>query len=282
MLKKSIFALMILPSLFSCKSKIGVIQQQSQKEPKSEQTELKNQTEEKIITGTVLKENSALYIFGRDKKMHSFTSLSESTGADGLFIEDKIDKILLEEKNITEEYFHIIYDNVDFWIYGENYAANSKPALILENCPLYSDDAMTVPYSPVSILPFGTPVAVQLKDENRTDSKAIEIYFYDKSSAKKITAYADEKNISTLTDDIEVMKIVKKLKVTQRAHPRNELFHKAEKYKPCKKVAAALKAQQTEYITNNYEDALKALPKTRYGVNVGELMTVDQSKDPFK
>ena len=63
MLKKSIFALMILPALFSCKSKIGVIQQQSQKEQKSEQTDLEKQTEEKIITGTVLKEPLIIEVY---------------------------------------------------------------------------------------------------------------------------------------------------------------------------------------------------------------------------
>lgn len=277
--------MILLPVLFSCKTKIGVIQQpESIKQPVPVEAEKEKEPIKFIISGTVLKNNSPLYLLGRDEKMHSFLSLADNTETDGFFIEKKgIDSMLLKKNETdTEEYYHVIYDNVDFWIYSENYAINSKPAIIIENCPIYSDRELSAPYTGKSTLSFGTFIAVEPEDEKPYDAKGIEIYFYNKNLSKKVTAYADAEKISTLIDDIEVMKIVDQLKVTKRAYPRNELFLKAEKFRPCRKVEAALKGQQTEYITNNYEDALKALPKARYGVNVPELMTVDQSKDPFK
>ena len=48
------------------------------------------------------------------------------------------------------------------------------------------------------------------------------------------------------------------------------------------RFAAALDAEKTEKIENNYQDVLNALPGAKYKVNVPELLTVDQSKDPFQ
>ena len=76
--------------------------------------------------------------------------------------------------------------------------------------------------------------------------------------------------------------IAEDLKVTKRAVPRNELFARASKYKPCKKVLAALNAQKEEKKTYSYQQVLKSVQRMNFGVNVDELMTVDQSKDPFK
>ena len=78
------------------------------------------------------------------------------------------------------------------------------------------------------------------------------------------------------------MDCVKQLRITKRATLRNEIFKRAAKYKPCLKVAAALDAEKTEKIENNYQDVLNALPGAKYKVNVPELLTVDQSKDPFQ
>lgn len=78
------------------------------------------------------------------------------------------------------------------------------------------------------------------------------------------------------------MQVVEDLRITKRATPRNELFKKAAKYNPCEAVLACLEAEKTEKIENNYQDVLNALPGARYKVNVKELMTVDQSKDPFQ
>jgi len=62
----------------------------------------------------------------------------------------------------------------------------------------------------------------------------------------------------------------------------NELFKKAAVYKPCAKVGAALEAEKVERVTNNYQDVLNALPGAKNKVNIPDLLTVDQSKDPFK
>ena len=85
-----------------------------------------------------------------------------------------------------------------------------------------------------------------------------------------------------MEDDIIVSSIVEELKVTARAVPRNELFAKAAKYNPGQKVLAALNEQKVEKNTYSYKQVLKSVKKMSYGVNVDELMTVDQSKDPFR
>ena len=88
-------------------------------------------------------------------------------------------------------------------------------------------------------------------------------------------------NTSNKEDDIEVLKIVEQLKVTSKAVARNELFARAEKYNPSPLVKAALDDQMVEKLSYNYEEVVKNLQKQLYGVHVNELLTVDQSKDPF-
>jgi hypothetical protein len=46
-------------------------------------------------------------------------------------------------------------------------------------------------------------------------------------------------------------------------------------------VKAALDDQMVEKLSYNYEEVVKNLQKQLYGVHVNELLTVDQSKDPF-
>ena len=79
-----------------------------------------------------------------------------------------------------------------------------------------------------------------------------------------------------------VSQVVESLKTTKKAVARNELFAKAAKYKPCKKVLAALNEQKVETKSYNYQEVLKSMQRMGFGVNVDELLTVDQSKDPFK
>ena len=40
--------------------------------------------------------------------------------------------------------------------------------------------------------------------------------------------------------------------------------------------------KKVETKTYNYQEVLKSMQRMTFGVNVDELMTVDQSKDPFK
>ena len=110
----------------------------------------------------------------------------------------------------------------------------------------------------------------------------MKIFYYDTSEKSVREAFVSAESISEREDDIVVSQVVESLKVTTRAVPRNELFAKAARYKPCKKVLAALNAQKVEKKTYNYQEVLKSVQKMGFGVNVNELMTVDQSKDPFK
>ncbi|MBQ1795497.1 MAG: hypothetical protein II110_07430, partial [Treponema sp.] len=114
---------------------------------------------------------------------------------------------------------------------------------------------------------------------------AEKIFYYNKQLACVQEAYVKKGSASKANDDIAVLKIVEELKKTQRAVARNNLFAKAAKYKPSPAVKAALEAQKVERISYDYQEVLESITKMNqkksYGINVNELMTVDQSKDPF-
>nr|MCR4823073.1 hypothetical protein [Treponema sp.] len=114
------------------------------------------------------------------------------------------------------------------------------------------------------------------------NSQSVKIFYYDNELKCVQEAYLSSSAISSREDDIVVSQIAEELKITKRAVPRNQLFARAAKYKPCAKVLAALNSQKEEKRTYSYKEAVRNMQKMSFGVNVDELMTVDQSKDPFK
>lgn len=247
---------------------------------------------ESIVIGTVLKKRTPLHIIGRDNKMHDILTLTDGSEVQILHVNSeadifpKTDSISSTESNETEsnekvspeKFFHAIYDNVDFWISEKDFAPDSMAAVVIRKTSLFDDAELKIAHARNEIS-FGSYIARERSDAVNGISK---IYYYDKNQSKVMQAYTKSDNVSTLNDDVQMMKIIDQLKVTSRATPRNELFKKAQKYKPCKEIAAEFEAQKTGIVVNSYQEVLKAMPKTRYGVNVPELMTVDQSKDPFQ
>lgn len=182
------------------------------------------------------------------------------------------------------EYAHAVYDNVDFWIEKSVFALNCEKAVVIEPTTLYAvyDLTQKLDASP-NPLKFAAIVGKSSDaDSENPDSKSVKISFYDTNSKSVREAFVSKDSISTRIDDIEVSRIAEQLKTTKRAAPRNELFRKAAKYKPCQKVLAALNANQETKKTYDYQEVLKSVKKIGIGVNVDELLTVDQSKDPFK
>lgn len=179
------------------------------------------------------------------------------------------------------EYAHAVYDNVDFWIEKSVFALNSEKAVVIEPATLYAvyDLTQKLDASP-NPLKFAAIVGKSF-DEN-PESKSVKIFFYDTNAKSVREAFVSKSSISTRIDDIEVSKIAEQLKNTKRAALRNELFRKAAKYRPCQKVLAALNANTETKKTYDYQEVLKSVKKIGIGVNVDELLTVDQSKDPFK
>ena len=118
-----------------------------------------------------------------------------------------------------------------------------------------------------------------MSDEN---PDSVKVFYYDLAKKSVQEAYVLSSSISTLKDDIVVSQIAESLKTTKRAVPRNELFSEAAKYKPCQKVLAVLNEQKVEKKTYSYQEVLKSMQKMSFGVNFEELLTVDQSKDPFQ
>lgn len=210
--------------------------------------------------------------------MHSIISVAEGRTIDALYLDDVIDSHT-EESDSQTRFYHVVYDSVDYWIPESQFALNSMPALTIKKCRLYSDPELQSEFEEKPYLAFGTQIALE---NSELENGAVKVFYYDKKQSAMKTAYAYKENISTREDDIVVMKVVDSLKVTTKARPRNDLFAKAAKYNPGKEVKAALEGQKVEIVSNNYEDVIKALPKSRYGVSVPELMTVDQSKDPFQ
>ena len=185
------------------------------------------------------------------------------------------------------EYVHVVHDNLDFWLENTVFALNCENAVAIEKTFLYSDSALSQKIeSPQNPLKFAARIAKSLEETEdglaTENPEAAKVFYYDTKEKSVREAYVLASSISARIDDIVVSQVAEELKVTKRAVPRNELFARAAKYKPCKKVLAALNSQKEEKKTYSYQQVLKSVQRMNFGVNVDELMTVDQSKDPFK
>ena len=271
---------------------------------------------ETFIDGKILSKKADLCLFGRDSAMHGVIKLSCGDDISVLEIDGLIDEKFIPEEGeggagqtndsfISTEnadksgqtsqkgtgYVHVVHENMDFWLEKSVFALRCENAVAIEKTFLYADSALTQKLeSPQSPLKFAEKIA-KAKDVDESETMvtgeiknpdSAKIFFYDTKEKTVRQAFVQVSSISTRKDDIVVSQIAEELKVTKRAVPRNELFARAAKYKPCKKVLAALNAQKTETKTYNYQEVLKSMQKMSFGVNVDELLTVDQSKDPFK
>lgn len=259
---------------------------------------------ETFVEGKILAKKGELCLFGRDSEMHSVIRLSAGADISVLEIDGAIDtKFVPEKGKLTNEssaqsenqapeaeavpngieYVHVVHENMDFWLAKSVFALNCENAVAIEKTYLYSDSALSQKRaSPQNPLKFASVIAVS-KDENSSENqKSAKIFYYDTAEKSVCEAFVPAASISTRIDDIVVSQIAEELKVTKRAVPRNELFSKAAKYKPSQKVLAVLNSQKEDKVTNNYQEVLKSMQRMSFGVNVDELMTVDQSKDPFK
>lgn len=271
---------------------------------------------ETFVEGKILAKKGELCLYGRDFEMHPVIKLSAGAEISVLEIDGVIDEKFIPEEgeggaeqtngsfDSTEnadknaqtsqkgkEYVHVVHENMDFWLEKSVFALNCENAVAIEKAFLYSDPALTEKMSsPQSPLKFAEKIAkAKDVDESETTPAAekknpdsVKIFFYDTREKSVRQAFVLASSISTKIDDIVVSQIAEELKVIKRAVPRNELFARAAKYKPCNKVLAALNAQKTETQTNSYKEVLKSMQRMSFGVNVDELLTVDQSKDPFK
>ncbi|WP_407425040.1 hypothetical protein [Treponema sp.] len=225
---------------------------------------------------------------------NNFTNIEKQTNDSLNLI--KNDSLPEQDQNLKgTEYVHIVHDNLDFWLEKSVFALNCENAVTIEKTYLYTNDSLSEKIdSPLNPLKFASKIA-RAKENTSADSpesaspklgsespKSVKIFFYDSSLKSIQEAFVSSASISTRIDDIVVSQVAEELKITKRAVPRNELFAKAAKYNPCQKVLAALNAQKTETKTYSYQEVLKSMQKMPFGVNVDELMTVDQSKDPFK
>lgn len=252
---------------------------------------------QKLLSGTVLYPKSQLCLLGRDGQMHPVLKIKtgeqiELVQTDGKFLTKVIELPQKDAEGNLEnsngeisriEYTAVVYDNVDWWLKKGDCASDSQSAVIIEDSFVYSDEAMKKRLeSGAKPLRFSTVVAKANREDEQVKNDSTQIYYYDESSKEIKSGFVNSAAISTLKDDIEVSRIAVQLMNTTRAVPRNALFAEAAKFNPSSRVLAVLNAQKEEKLTYSYKEVLKSMSKRSYGVNVNELLTVDQTKDPFK
>lgn len=267
----SVFLLVLTVFAFSCKNKPLPAEPEENKEPDIEIEIPENppliRAEEKLLSSVVLAPNAGLNILGRDNKMHRMKSLSSGNALAAVEAGGELQLLNLfpeEENSVPETYVRAVYDNVDFWVYADYVATDAEPAIMLKSG---------------NGLKFSQIVAVSLRAQDDPDMSLI--YFYDSSSDKVCSRLVSSEDVSTYADDVEMASIIQKLKTTTRATPRNELFLRAEKLNASPAMKKKLDAEKTEKLSYDYQEVLKTMPGAKYIVNVEELNTVDQSKDPF-
>ena len=236
---------------------------------------------DRFVSALVLAPSTQLYLQGRDNNMHSIFSLKNNDAIEILLANNSNEP---ETNFVNGTYFHAVYDSVDFWIPQSDIALSSESAVVIFDSTLYEDAGLLSPKTDgLTKLRFGTVIARNPLTKNQeSEPQAYEkIFYYDSSKKIVQSGFIKHGNTSDKDDDIEVLKIVEQLKVTKKAVDRNNLFARAEKYNPSPLVKAALDDQMVEKLSYNYEEVVKNLQKQLYGVHVNELLTVDQSKDPF-
>ncbi len=252
---------------------------------------------ESFVSGKILSKSAELCLFGRDFIMHSVIKLSAGDDVAILELDGKTDTKLIQDSNAEQpadsenqenlsngtEYVHVVYDNMDFWLEKSVFALNCESAVAIEKTFLYSDPSLSQKIeTSQNPLRFSSLIAKSVEKLSDENPESVKVFYYDLAKKSVQEAYVLSSSISTLKDDIVVSQIAESLKTTKRAVPRNELFLEAAKYKPCQKVLAVLNEQKVEKKTYSYQEVLKSMQKMSFGVNVEELLTVDQSKDPFQ
>ncbi len=236
---------------------------------------------DRFVSAIVLSPSTQLYLQGRDNNMHSILSIKNNTTIEILLVNNSDE---LETNLENKTFLHAVYDSVDFWIPESDIAISSESAVVIFDSTLYEDAGLLSPKTDgLTKLRFGTVIARNPQPETQgSEPQSYEnIFYYDTSKKIVQNGFIKLGNTSNKEDDIEVLKIVDQLKVTKKAFDRNALFARAEKYNPSPMVKAALDDQMIEKLTYDYDEVVKNLQKQLHGVHVNELLTVDQSKDPF-
>ena len=270
----------LVVALASCakKNKIAIENTEPEVDLDLESAQEQMPEPDRFVSALVLSPSTKLYLQGRDNNMHSIFTLKNNDIIEILLAKNS------DEPETNETFLHAVYDSIDFWIPEGDIALSSESAVVIFDSNLYEDADLFSPKTDgLTKLRFGTVIARNPQPENQeTEPQSYEnIFYYDTSKKSVQSGFIKQGNTSNKEDDIEVLKIVEQLKVTTRAVDRNTLFARAEKYNPSPLVKAALEDQMVEKLSYNYEEVVKKLQQQLYGVHVDELLTVDQSKDPF-
>ena len=278
-----VFVCVLLATLASCskKDKITIENTETVDDFDLESSQEPVPEPDRFISAIVLSPSSQLYLQGRDKNMHSILGLKNNDTIEILIAKDSDQP----DRNLENgTYLHAVYDSVDFWIPESDVALSSESAIVIYDSTLYEDAQLLSPKTDgLTKLKFGTIIARTPQPETQgTEPQSYEnIFYYDSSKKIVQSGFIKQGNTSNKEDDVEVLKIVEQLKVTKKAVDRNKLFARAEKYNPSPLVKAALDGQMIEKLSYDYDEVVRNLQKQLYGVHVNELLTVDQSKDPF-
>ena len=268
-------------ALASCSKKDKIVIENTEPEVDLESEQENISEPDRFVTAIVLSPSTQLYLQGRDNNMHSILSIKNNATIDILLADNSDEPETILENNT---FLHAVYDSVDFWIPESDIAISSESAVVIFDSTLYEDAGLLSPKTDgLTKLRFGTVIARNPQPETQgSEPQSYEnIFYYDTSKKIVQNGFIKLGNTSNKEDDIEVLKIVDQLKITKKAVDRNALFARAEKYNPSPMVKAALDDQMIEKLTYDYDEVVKNLQKQLHGVHVNELLTVDQSKDPF-
>ncbi len=277
------FVCVLVTTLASCakKDKIDIEKTESVVDFDLESAQKDISEPDRFVSAIVLSPSTQLYLMGRDNNMHSILSLKNNDTIEILLAKNSDEP----ESNLENRTFlHAVYDSIDFWIPESDIAFSSESAVVIFDSTLYEDAELLSPKTDgLTKLRFGTVIARNPQPGNQdSELQSYEkIFYYDSSKKIVQSGFIKQGNTSRKEDDIEVLKIVEELKVTKKAVDRNNLFARAEKYNPSPLVKTALDDQMVEKQSYNYQEVVRNLQKQLYGVHVDELLTVDQSKDPF-
>ena len=270
----------LVVALASCakKNKIAIENTEPEVDLDLESAQEQMPEPDRFVSALVLSPSTKLYLQGRDNNMHSIFTLKNNDTIEILLAKNS------DEPETNETFLHAVYDSIDFWIPEGDIALSSESAVVIFDSTLYEDaDLLSPKTDGLTKLRFGTVIARNPQPETQGSEPQLceNIFYYDTSKKIVQSGFIKKGNTSNKEDDIEVLKIVEQLKVTKKAVDRNYLFARAEKYNPSSSVKAALDDQMIEKLTYDYEEVVRNLQKQLRGVNVNELLTVDQSKDPF-
>lgn len=211
----------------------------------TKQPDIKNQKSTiTMVDGVMIYENGALWTPNEEGIMIYATSISKGSTVkvytnptDTKAEIKKCSRLNEGKKEDGIDFIHIEYDGKDYWARDFHIAVDAVPAIVIKNDAYIYNEASAAGATK-DTLNIGDIVA---KFNNAEEGSYSLIDVRDNKSLKQ-GVYLKTKEISTNTNDIESMKIYKKLKNTKNAVVKEEVLEAVQSLE----ISAQLKEMFTE------------------------------------